>query len=117
MRELIRTLLALGAVVSAFAQAPTVTQVLDAAGYTANIPQGGVFVVKGSNLAAASAAATLPYPASLSGVSIAFAPAAGGAAVKAYMVYTYSQSGTTQLAAVLPSATGAGDYNVTVTNN
>jgi uncharacterized protein (TIGR03437 family) len=91
-----------------------ITDVLDAGGYTATIPQGGVFVVKGSNLASSSASATSPYPQTLNGVSITFTPVAGGAAVKALMVYTFSQGGVTQLAGVLPAGTTAGDYNVTV---
>jgi len=48
-------------------------------------------------------------------VSITFTPVAGGAAVKALMVYTFSQGGITQLAGVLPAGTAAADYNVTVT--
>jgi uncharacterized protein (TIGR03437 family) len=106
-------LIAAGA--TAFAQAPVITDVLDAGGYTATIPQGGVFVVKGSNLAASSSSATSPYPTSLNGVSITFTAVTGGAQVKALMVYTYSQGGVTQLAGVLPAGTVAADYNVTVT--
>ena len=51
-----------GAGATAFAQAPVITDVLDAGGYTATIAQGGVFVVKGTNLAASSASATSPSP-------------------------------------------------------
>jgi uncharacterized protein (TIGR03437 family) len=109
--------LLVGAGATAFAQAPVITDVLDAGGYTATIPQGGVFVVKGSNLAATSSSATSPYQPILNGVSITYTPVAGGAAVKALMVYTYSQGGVTQLAGVLPAGTAAGDYNVTVTTS
>src|ERR1700676_5073945 len=100
---------------TAFAQAPVITDVLDAGGYTATIPPGGDFVVKGSNLASSSVSATSPYPATLNGVSITFTAVAGGAQVKALMVYTFSQGGITQWAGVLPAGTAAGDYNVTVT--
>jgi uncharacterized protein (TIGR03437 family) len=101
----------------AFAQVPTITAVQDAAAYTANIPQGAVFVVKGANLTTGGQPASVPYPTTLNGVSITFTPVAGGAVTKAFMVYTYNQGGVTQLAAVLPSATPTGDYNVTVTNS
>jgi uncharacterized protein (TIGR03437 family) len=99
----------------AFAQAPVITAVLDAAAYTPNIAQGQVFVVKGNNLATSSASASLPYPSAIGGVSIAFTPAAGGAPGSVEMVYTYSSGGITQLAAVLPTSTPTGNYNVTVT--
>jgi uncharacterized protein (TIGR03437 family) len=116
MKTLLITITAvLGAVSFAFAQTPVITDVLDAGGYTANIAQGSVFVVKGSNLAASSSSATSPYPTSINGVGITFTPAAGGTPVKALMVYTFSQGGVTQLAGVLPAGTTAGSYNVTVT--
>lgn len=99
----------------AFAQTPVITAVLDAAAYTPNIAQGQVFVVKGNNLATSSASASVPYPNAIGGVSIAFTPLAGGSPVAANMVYTYSANGVTQLAAVLPTSTPTGNYNVTVT--
>jgi uncharacterized protein (TIGR03437 family) len=98
----------------AFAQTPVITAVLDAAAYTPNIAQGQVFVVKGNNLAASSASASVPYPASIGGIGINFTPTSGGAPVAASMVYTYSAGGVTQLAAVLPTSTAIGNYNVTV---
>jgi uncharacterized protein (TIGR03437 family) len=104
--------LALGT--AAFAQSPTISAVLDAAAYTPNIPQGGVFVVKGSNLATSSTSASVPYPTSIGGVSITFTAVADGTVVKANMVYTYSSGGITQLAGVLPASTATGNYNVTV---
>ncbi|MBZ5579328.1 MAG: hypothetical protein LAP40_22430 [Acidobacteriia bacterium] len=93
--------------------------VLDAGSYTANLAQGGIFVVKGTNLSPAGIvqAPTYPLPTSLNGVSIGFRPSSGGAAISAYLLYTYNANGTNQLAAVLPSAVPAGTYNVTVTNN
>ncbi len=108
---------ALGAVSLGFAQAPTVTDVLDAGAYTSTLAQGTVFVVKGTNLCTTSQTTTLPYKTSaLSGVTIQLTPVAGGAPISAYMIYTYCQGGVTQLAAVLPSNAAAGDYNVTVTS-
>jgi uncharacterized protein (TIGR03437 family) len=100
------------------APTPTVTAVLDAAGNTASIAEGSIFIVKGTNLSAAGyVPLSLPYPASSSGVQIAFTPVSGGAATNAYLVYLYNQSGTNQLAAILPSTLASGSYNVTVTNN
>jgi uncharacterized protein (TIGR03437 family) len=100
---------------TAQAQTPAITAVVDAAAYTSDIPQGAVFVVKGTNLASTSAQANVPYPQTLGGVDIGFAPVSGGSSVKAYMYYTYSQGGITQLSGILPSATAPGDYNVKVT--
>ena len=112
------TLLALGAGTAAFAQAPAITAVLDAGGYTASVAPGIVFVVKGTSLCTSNVTATTPYStAALGGVTIKFTPVAGGAALDAYMIYTFSGSGVTQLAGELPSTAAAGDYNVTVTSN
>ena len=108
---------------TAFAQTPVITAVLDAGGYTANIAAGSVFVVKGSNLCGASVTATAPYstsalgPAGSSGSSIQLTPAGGGAALSAYMVYTYGSGTATQLAAVMPSNAAPGSYTLTVTSN
>ncbi len=97
---------------------PVVTAVLDAGSYTANIAQGSIFVVKGSNLSASGyTAMSFPLPASSSGVKITFTPATGGSGTDAYLVYLYNQGGVNQLAGVLPSTVAAGTYNVTVTNN
>jgi len=104
-------------------QAPVISGlpagVLDAAGYTPNIAQGSVFVVKGSNLCPAGVvqAGSYPLPVTLNGVSIALTPAAGGASVAAYMIYTYNSAGVSQLAAVMPSATTPGLYNISVSAN
>lgn len=93
--------------------------VLDAAGYTANLAQGSIFVVKGSNLGPAGSVQASNYPlqTSLNGVSITLTPANGGDNVSAYMLYTYNLGGITQLAAILPSTAAPGNYNLTVTNN
>ncbi|MDR3700716.1 MAG: hypothetical protein P4L56_13815 [Candidatus Sulfopaludibacter sp.] len=97
---------------------PVITDVLDAGGYTSNISQGSIFVVKGSNLSASGYNASgFPLLTSYSNVSITFTPTSGGTGTNAYMVYTYNQGGVNQLAAVLPSTLAAGNYNVTVTNS
>lgn len=97
---------------------PAITAVLDGAAYTEGIPQGAVFVVKGTNLSGAGivSAPAPTYPKTLNNVSITLTPAAGGADVQAYMVYTYNSSGVNQLAGLLPSSTAAGSYNLKVTN-
>jgi uncharacterized protein (TIGR03437 family) len=104
---------------------PTVviTDVLDAGGYTKNIAQGSVFVVKGTNLAPSGLNQySFPLPATANGVKITFTPASGGTGVDAFLVYTCNTTvygcvgDKTQLAAVLPSSLAAGNYNVTVTN-
>ncbi|HLK49550.1 MAG TPA: hypothetical protein VKT49_15515 [Bryobacteraceae bacterium] len=104
---------------AAFAQAPTVTAVLDAGGYTSNLAPGSVFVVKGSNLCSTSVSVTgTPYStAAMGGAAIRLTPAAGGSPLDAYMVYCYNSGGVTQLAAVIPSSAAPGTYNLTVTAN
>lgn len=101
---------------------PSITAVEDAGSYTANIAEGSIFVVKGTNLSPSGAgangvdSASYPLPTSLDNVSISFAPAAGGSATQAYMVYLYNSGGVNQLAALLPSTVPPGNYQVTVTN-
>ncbi len=104
--------------VSVAVAAPTITAVVDAAAYTANIAQGSVFVVKGTNLCPSGVVyGSVPYSsAPLNGVKVTFTPAGGGAATDVYMVYTYGAGSVNQLAAILPSTVPTGDYNVTVTN-
>jgi uncharacterized protein (TIGR03437 family) len=116
MRRIL-ALLALSAA-AVFAQTPAITAVQDGAAYTADIPQGAVFVVKGTNLSAAGyAEATAPsYPATLNSVQINLTAVSGGTVVTALMVYTYNQGGVNQLAAVLPSTTAIGAYDLRVTN-
>ena len=109
---------------TAFAQAPTITAILDAAGYTANLAQGSVFVVEGTNLCGTDAVAPMPYGTGpLSGAAIQFAPVpqfpvvAAASPFNAYMIYCFNSSGTTQLAAEVPSDAAPGNYNVTVAFN
>lgn len=116
-------LLALAAI-PAFAQAPGITAVLDAAGYTANLAQGSVFVVEGTNLCGTDAVAPTPYGTGpLSGATIQFAPVpqlppvAGPSPFNAFMIYCFDSSDTTQLAALVPSDAAPGTYNVTVAFN
>ncbi len=98
---------------------PTITAVQDAGSYTANIAQGSIFVVKGSNLSASGYTAfNFPLPTQSTGsdkAQITFTPTAGGSGTQAYLIYTYNQSGVNQLAAILPSTVNPGTYNVTVT--
>gem|GEM_PF-483265 len=93
--------------------------VVDAASYTPQIAQGSIFVVRGSHLAPDGfvQASGFPLPSALNGVSIAFTPAGGGPVVTPYLTYTSSRGGASQLAAILPSTTTPGTYNVTVTSN
>jgi uncharacterized protein (TIGR03437 family) len=98
--------------------APVISDVLDGAGYTKNIAQGSIFVVKGSNLAPSGVVSfSVPRPTvTTSGVKITFTAVGGGAGTDCYLVYTYNSGGVTQLAAILPSSVSPGNYNVTVTN-
>lgn len=97
---------------------PTITAVLDAGSYTANIAEGSIFVVQGSNLSASGfTQMSFPLPTTSGGVKITFTPAAGGSGADVYLVYLYNENGTNQLAALLPSSVAAGTYSVTVTNN
>jgi uncharacterized protein (TIGR03437 family) len=108
---------------TATAPPPTITAVQDAGSYTASVPQGGIFVVKGTNMSASGLnQPPLPYPTSAGGTSITFTPIAPttGAPTEAYIVYTYNESGVNQLAGIVPStlsAANGGTYNVTVTYN
>src|SRR5579871_2502390 len=95
---------------------PLVSAVVDAGSYTPGIAQGSVFIVKGTMMGGSGyVAATAPtYPTLLDNVQISFTPAGGGTAMLALMVYTYNLQGVNQFAAVLPSDTPAGDYDVRV---
>jgi len=91
--------------------------VLNTSSYLPDIARGSWFVVFGTGMGPASFSAYsggLPYPTELSGTRVTFTPASGGAAVEARMWYT---SMATQLGALLPSATTAGDYDVRVIYN
>ena len=100
---------------------PSITAVLDGASNTANVAEGGIFIVKGTNLCPSSATGinsfSVPRPTvAPDGVKITFTPAAGGTGIPALLVYEYNSGGVTQLAGILPSTVAAGNYNVTVTN-
>lgn len=116
-----RILLLLAAAVSVFAQTPSITAVQDAGGYTNDIAQGSVFVVKGTGLSVAgfvqATPPTYPTTAGLNNVRITLTAVSGGAVVNAYMVYTYNLSGINQLSAVVPSNAALGAYDVRVINN
>ncbi len=108
------------------APTPNITAVLDAGSYTANIAEGSVFVVKGTNLSASGlvefgfplpTSCTVALCAGAASGEITFTPASGGAGTQAYLVYLYNENGVNQLAAILPSSLAPGNYNVTVTNN
>ncbi len=89
--------------------------VVNGGSYANQIAPGSIFVVFGTNLAGAAfgQALELPLQTTLGGVSIRFTPAAGGSATDALMVYTTRN----QIAGLLPSSVGPGNYNVTVTYN
>lgn len=95
---------------------PVITKVLDGAAYTIDVAQGSVFVVKGTGLSdpGFQQADAPNYPTVLNNVLITFAQA-GSNPVQARMIYTYNLEGVNQLAALLPSNTSPGFYNVTVT--
>ena len=90
--------------------------VMNASSYTTDVAQGSWFVVFGTGMGPASIsvyAGDLPFPTDLSGTSVSFTPASGGAAVSARLWYTLAA----QLAALLPSATAVGAYDLRVTYN
>ena len=59
---------------------PTITAVQDAGGYTANVAEGSIFVVKGANLSGSGYfATTYPLPPTFMNTSIMFTPLTGGA--------------------------------------
>jgi uncharacterized protein (TIGR03437 family) len=90
--------------------------VMNASSYTTDVAQGSWFVVFGTGMGPASISVysgDLPFPTDLSGTSVNFTPALGGAAVSARMWYTLAG----QLAALLPSSTAVGAYDLRVTYN
>jgi uncharacterized protein (TIGR03437 family) len=100
------------------ALAQTITAVQDAGSYTANVAQGGLFVVKGSGLSGNGfTEATAPYQQTLAGVGVTFTPITGGAGTQAYIIYAYNENGVNQIAGLVPSTLAVGAYNVTVTYN
>ena len=96
---------------------PTIGLVQDAASNTANIAEGSIFSVYGTNLTPTTTGLTnFPRPTAVGGVKVTFTPAAGGTGTDVYLVYVGKQSGYDQINAILPSTVPAGNYNVTVTN-
>ena len=122
-RKLTTFLCALGSCGLLLAQTPVITAIQDAGAYTDTVPQGGVFVVKGTNLVSVPGAFTAPltngnYPSQFNGVSIAFNPASGsGPSFTALIVNTYDVGGVTQVGALLPANVPAGQWKVVLTNN
>lgn len=91
--------------------------VVDAASYTNGVAPGSVFIVKGYfPLPDGLKMSPLPLQDSLNGVSVVLTPAGGGGTIKAWMLYTYADflQGILQIAAVLPSTTTPGNYDVSV---
>lgn len=103
--------LALGAGMG-FGQTPTISSVANAASYSTDIARGSIFVMFGTNMGPASivVAGAAPLKPELSGTTVKFTPAGGGATLDALMFYTLAG----QVAALLPSTAAAWDYNVTV---
>ena len=89
--------------------------VLNASSELPDVARGSWFVIFGTGLgpAAISIQSGLPYPTVLSGTSVTFTSASGGAPVSALMYYTLAA----QVAGMLPSSTPAGAYDVKVTYN
>ena len=89
--------------------------VVNATGYQNALAPDTVFVIFGTAMGPATlVTATGPnYPTSLSGTSITFTPASGGAAIPAEIVY----SSAGQVAGFLPSSIAPGTYAVRVTYN
>jgi uncharacterized protein (TIGR03437 family) len=90
--------------------------VVNASSYGSDVARGSWFVVFGTGMGPGSISiysGGLPYPTELSGTRVTFTPASGGAAVEARLWYTLAG----QLAALLPSATAAGSYDVRVIYN
>jgi len=92
-----------------------VSDAQDAATYTDGIAPGAMFVVKGLfPVPAGLRISALPLEQSLEGVSVLLTPAGGGEAIRAWMFYTYMDAAVIQVAAVLPSTTPPGDYDLSV---
>lgn len=103
---------------SSAGSSPAVAAVLDGAGYTPDIAQGAIFVVKGSNLSPPGFTQASPplYPNALNNVRIRLSAVANGAVVDALLVYIYNLEGLNQLAALLPSTAATGAYELRVRN-
>ena len=85
-----------------------------AAADSSNLTQGSVFVVSGAGLGPQEVSVgTLPYDVTLGGVGITLASADGASSVQAYV----AEAGAGRVVGVVPSATPAGAYKVTVSYN
>ena len=115
MRKATLICLVLLALAPALSQAQPVIRatngILNASSALPDVAQGSWFVIYGTGLGPSTIAIQYPYTATLAGTSITFTPASGGTPVSALLYYTLA----TQVAAMLPSSTPAGTYNVTVT--
>jgi uncharacterized protein (TIGR03437 family) len=107
------------AATAAWAQAPTITAVENAATNirpglpNSPIAQGAMFVVKGSNLGPSSIAIATTFPLAATQAGTSVQVTVGGTTVSGIMYYTLA----TQIAAVLPSSTPTGTGTLTVTYN
>lgn len=118
MKSALMTLAFAAGALTALAQ-PTITSVTNAASYTPNglpnsgITQGGMFVIKGSNLGPATydVASSFPLTTTRSGTSVSVT--VGGQTSSAIIYY----AGAAQVAAILRSATPVGTGTLTVTAN
>jgi len=103
--------------ISSLAQTNTyLSEAIDAASRTTGIVPGAVFVVEGSFPlpSVGLSLASLPLQESLDGVSMTLTPQGGGEPFKAWMVYTFASRSGQEAAAVLPSATPPGEYDLTL---
>ena len=90
--------------------------VVNAFSFLPNIAPGSWFVIFGTGLGPSSISVyggALPFPATLSGTSVTLTPTSGGPSITALMYYTLAS----QVAAMLPSSTAPGYYDVQVTYN
>ena len=87
---------------------------LAAVSNAAILARGSAFAIEGSGLGPDQTLnGDLPYPNDLGGVSVTLAASDGSGTVQAIM----AQAGAKMILAIVPSATPAGEYNVTVTFN
>ena len=114
MRKATLICLALLALAPALSQAQPAIRatngILNASSALPDVAQGSWFVIYGTGLGPSTIAIQYPYTATLAGTSVTFTPASGGTPVSALLYYTLA----TQVAAMLPSSTPVGTYNVKV---
>jgi uncharacterized protein (TIGR03437 family) len=83
---------------------PNITSIGDADSYGTYLAQGGLIVVKGTNLSNSGYfSASFPLLTTFQNVKITFNLIGGGAGTDAYIIYTYNQNKVNQLAAIVPS--------------